>query len=145
MEYKEIEEDYPECKMENVEKCSEREREEDSDLFSNFVIPTPRRHCSTVPVMRCSIIKRKRRKAKPRHQCRRVPRKACVSYPCESEAREQCRVSVRLEREQRPEEECHLAPRRVCHQGECRPRLRRDCWCEGARPGNTNERDQVMP
>ena len=79
MEYKEIEEDYPECKMENVEKCSERERQEDSDWFSNFVIPRPYRHCSTVQVMRCNIIKRKRRKAQPRHQCRRVPRKACVS------------------------------------------------------------------
>ena len=141
MEYKTIEEDYPECKREKVEKCSEQERQDME--FSNFVITRPRQRCSTVEVMRCKIVKRTRRKARPRHQCKRVPRKACVKYPCDEEAEDQCRVSVKLEREERPEEECSLSPRRVCHQGECRPRLRRTCRCSGA--GNNTEEARVRP
>ena len=144
MEYKTIEEDYPECKMEKVEKCFEPNGK--TIESSNFVIPIPhpRKRCSTVDVMRCNIVKRTQRKVQPKHQCKRVPRKACVKYPCD-ESKEQCRVTVKLEREQRPEEECKLTPRRVCHQGECRPRLRRTCWCAGAEPGNNIDEDQAMP
>ena len=122
MEYQVIEEDHPECKTEKVLSCGE-EREETE---TNLVSPS----CRYIGVRRCQIVKRRLRKARPRHQCRRVPRKECVRLPCKEERSEQCRVTLRLKLRETPEEICKLRPRTVCQQGECRSKLMRDCQCQ---------------
>ena len=124
MEYQIIQEDYPEGRTEKVRSCEGTET--DTEL-SNLVGP----QCRYVGVRRCKIVKRSLKKAHPRHQCRRVPRKECVKMPCYEERREECRVTIRLEARKVPEEKCELVPRRICQEGECRRRLRRECECEG--------------
>ena len=119
MEYQVIEEDYPECRTEQVLSCRE-------ETDTNLVTPS----CRYVGVRRCQIVKKSRRKARPRHQCRRVPRKECVRLPCKEQRSEECRVTVSLRLREKPEETCHLQPSRVCQLGECRRKLKRDCHCE---------------
>ena len=119
VEYQVIEEDHPECETEKVLSCRD-------PTETNLVGP----RCRQVGVRRCRIVRRSVRKARPRHHCRRVPRKECARLPCTLERREQCRVTISLKLSQKPEETCHLQPSRLCQQGECRRKLRRDCQCQ---------------
>ena len=124
MEYRVIQEDYPDCRTEKVRTCKGGTEQETE--AANLVEP----QCRYVGVRRCKIVKRSLKKAQPRHQCKRVPRKECVKMPCYEETREECRVTIRLEAKRVPDEKCELLPQRVCQEGECRRRLRTDCECE---------------
>ena len=130
-------EDHPECRTEQVERCPDGDREE----LTNFV--NVDRKCVKVDVTRCDIVKKTLRKAKAVHQCKRVPKKACIKYPCDESETQECRVTVKMHREERPEESCHLSPRRICQQQSgtscTRWKLRRTCRCETQeKSANTN-------
>ena len=126
MEYQVIEEDYPRCRTEKVRSCTG-----DSEELTNTVNP----QCRYVEVRRCKIAQRTVRKARPRHQCRRVPRKQCVKMPCYDKSSEECRETIRLEVREVPEEKCELLPKVVCQEGECRRKLRTECRCEDEQKG----------
>jgi len=135
-EYREVVEDHPECRTEQVQSCPDDNREE----ITNFV--NVDRKCVKVDVTRCNIVKKTLRKAKPVHQCKRVPKKACIKYPCDESDRRECRVTVKMQREERPKESCDLSPRRICQQQSgtsCTSwKLRRVCRCENLLSSNTN-------
>ena len=128
MMYQDIEEDYPECKVEMIQSCTESEERD------NLVDPDE--DCGEVEVTRCRIAKRKLRKAQPDTRCKRVPRKMCVKQKCET-AEEKCEETVRMVKELQPHESCTITPRRVCQEGErsaCRTAVRRVCrQVEGGR------------
>ena len=71
MEYHDMEEDYPKCRRERVNTCTEEEQEEEEV-----------NNCREVEAMRCSIEKRTVRKAKPVSSCRRIPTKMCAKKKC---------------------------------------------------------------
>lgn len=124
IEYQEVTEDHPECRTEKVEKCFDDEK----NLFSNFI--RRRKRCFNVDVRKCSIVKKTLRKAKPVHQCKRVPRRECSTRPCSRTQSNNCREYVRLMREERPREECRLRETRICERpGVCRRTLRTSCDC----------------
>ena len=71
MEYHDMEEDYPKCRRERVNTCTEEEQKEEEV-----------NNCREVEAMRCSIEKRTVRKAKPVSSCRRIPTKMCAKKKC---------------------------------------------------------------
>ena len=111
MVIKEVEEDYPDCKVEMVKSCS------------NSV--NPGEACPKVEVKRCRIVKRIVRKAQPDTRCTRVPSKTCVKKKCQV-GKEKCEEGVRVLEEFQPEESCTFLPRRVCQRG-CRSIVKRVC------------------
>ena len=78
--YRELTEDYPECRTEKVRKCD--------DSRSRV---TPR--CQTVEVNRCKIAQRTVRKAIPQTKCARVPVKMCTKVPCPKTAQKCYKVT----------------------------------------------------
>ena len=125
MIYRDMEEDYPKCKVELVRSCPTNTRPEETNLVD------PMEECREVEVMRCHIMKRKVRRGRPQSSCSRLPSKLCVKRMCEEE-QVKCYLTVKMVKEVRPEEECKIRQRRIC-QGEedaCRERRRRG-WREG--------------
>ena len=121
MIYHDMEEDYPQCKVEVVRSCPSLT----SDEYTNLV--DPREECSEVEVMRCQILKRKVRRGRPYSSCSRLPIKLCAKRRCEQEEKK-CYLMVKMVKEVRPEEECQLRKKRICHKPEesdCRTRMRR--------------------
>merc|ERR1719412_2304569 len=68
-----MQEDYPKCQVEMVEKCPEK----------NQVSTNRFDKCRRVPAMRCKIEKRTVVKTKPESKCSRVPRQFCRKEDCE--------------------------------------------------------------
>ena len=123
MIYHDIEEDYPQCKVEVVRSCPSLT----SDEYTNLV--DPREECSEVEVMRCQILKRKVRHGRPHSSCSRLPSKLCAKSRCEQEQKK-CYLVVKMVKEVRPEEECQVRKKRICQKSEesdCSRRVRRVC------------------
>ena len=122
IEYKEVEEDHPECRTEQVEKCT------DNFQHPNFILP-PQKKCHKVDVRRCQIVKKIIKKAKPIHQCKRVPRKQCSKLPCFKDIQNtKCWTTIKMEKQVKPIEECEMVVKRICETGGvCRKKLRTDC------------------
>ena len=120
MIYQDMEEDYPQCKVELVRSCS---------------------NCRKVEVMRCHIMKRKVRRGKPQSYCSRLPSKLCVRRKCEEEEKK-CYLTIKMVKEVRPEEKCKFRQKNRC-QGEdagCRTIVKRVC-----KPvGQSSERLQTV-
>ena len=76
MEYHDMEEDYPKCRRERVNTCTEEEQEKENEQKEG------KKRCREVEAMRCSIEKRTVRKAKPVSSCRRVPFNMCAKKKC---------------------------------------------------------------
>ena len=77
--YRNVTEDYPDCKTKNVSRC-----DENTDT-----------KCEVILVNRCEIRQRTVRKMLPETRCRRSPVRRCVKVPCD----------LRDENE-KPEEKC---------------------------------------
>ena len=123
MIYQDMEEDYPQCKVEVVRSCSSIT----SDEYTNLV--DPNEECREVEVMRCHIGKRKVRRGRPHSSCSRLPSKLCAKRRCEQEEKK-CYLMVKMVKEVRPEEECQVRKKRICQKSEesdCRTRVRRVC------------------
>ena len=121
MIYRDMEEDYPKCKVELVRSCPTNTRPEETNLVD------PMEECREVEVMRCHIMKRKVRRGRPQSSCSRLPSKLCVKRKCEEE-QVKCYLTVKMVKEVRPEEECKIRQRRICEQREeaaCRERRRK--------------------
>jgi len=116
MEYHDMEEDYPKCRRERVNTCTEEQQEEEEEV----------NNCREVEAMRCSIEKRTVRKAKPVSSCRRIPTKMCAKKKCKKVPRK-CYETVKMSREERPKERCSLKPRRICRGGGCRMVKKQEC------------------
>ena len=117
MVVREVEEDYPDCRVEMTRSCKDSGGKDD---LLNAV-----EACPQVEVKRCRIVKRKVRKAQPDTRCARVPSKTCVKKKCQL-VKEKCEERVRVLAEFQPEESCTFLPRRVC-QGGCRKIVWRVC------------------
>ena len=79
MEYHDMEEDYPKCRRERVNTCTEQEQQEEQKQEEQ---EKGGKRCREVEAMRCSIEKRTVRKAKPVSSCRRIPTKMCAKKKC---------------------------------------------------------------
>ena len=85
MEYHDMEEDYPKCRRERVNTCTEEEQEEEQEEQEEQEKQEEKKEgkrCREVEAMRCSIEKRTVRKAKPVSSCRRIPTKMCAKKKC---------------------------------------------------------------
>jgi len=122
MEYHDMEEDYPKCRRERVNTCTEEEQQEEQEKEEK----EGKERCREVEAMRCSIEKRTVRKAKPVSSCRRVPFNMCAKKKCKKVPRK-CYETVKMSREQRPKERCKLKPRRVCRGQGCRMVTKQEC------------------
>ena len=123
MIYQDIEEDYPQCKVEFVRSCPSNNSHE----YTNMV--NPKEDCRELEVMRCHIMKRTVRRGRPHSSCSRRPSKFCVNWRCEQEEKK-CYLMVKMVKEARPEEECQVRKKRICQKSEdseCRTRMRRVC------------------
>ena len=120
MIYQDMEEDYPQCKVELARSCP---------------------NCRQLEVMRCHIMKRKVRRGKPQSYCSRLPSKLCVRRKCEEEEKK-CYLTIKMVKEVRPEEKCKFRQKNRC-QGEdagCRTIVKRVC-----KPvGQSSERLQTV-
>jgi len=106
--YREITEDFPECKTETVSTCDE------NDLYSS----RNSRRCQKIQVNKCKISQRTIRKAIPETKCRREPRKYCSYVKCKPSARpNRCVKSVKYDKELRPNEQCKFVDKMMCSEG----------------------------
>jgi len=106
-----MQEDYPKCQVEMVEKCPEHNQvSTSSNRFDK---------CRRVPAMRCKIEKRTVVKTKPESKCSRVPRQFCRKEDCDENAEDEdtnnCYYRNQVVNEVVPEEKCSLIPKQMCH------------------------------
>lgn len=103
--YRNVTEDYPDCKTENASKC-----DEDTDT-----------KCEVILVNRCEIRQRTVRKMLPETRCRRYPVRRCVKVPCDltdenekPEEEERCQDTIVLVKSYHPKEKCELVKTDDC-------------------------------
>jgi len=105
--YREVTEDYPECKTETVSTC------DGNDLFSS----RKSRRCQKIQVNKCKISQRTIRKAIPETKCRREPRKFCSNVKCNPRRSNRCIKSIKYDKELRPKEQCKFVEKMMCSEG----------------------------
>lgn len=99
-----VEEDVPDCRTENMEKCQ--------DITRGY---TTSRECETWPVVRCTLERRIVNKYSPETKCQKIPRELCGPASCSLEpGAEQCRKENKQIIQEVPEETCQLEPQRNC-------------------------------
>ena len=133
MIYKDIEEDYPKCKVELVSSCHTNTNNKATSLVE------PMKKCRKVEVMRCQIATRKVRRGQQQSLCSRVPSLLCARKMCPTKQLK-CYPAVKMVRQLRPEEFCHLTQRIVCQMAGgdgCRTRGRRICRTADKSSGNS--------
>ena len=124
MVYQDMEEDYPNCRVETVKSCKNAANRDDRENLLD-----PDEECVNVKVNKCYIAKRKVRKAQPNTQCERVPVRRCTTHKC-TETPQKCEVTVKTVKEFQPQESCSFRPRRVCQKTggiDCRTEVTRVC------------------
>ena len=101
--YRNVTEDYPDCKTENVSKCDENTNTK----------------CEVIRVNRCEIKQRTVRKMLPETRCRRYPVRRCIKVPCDrrdenEKPEEKCQDTIVLVKSYHPKERCELVKTDDC-------------------------------
>ena len=93
----EVEEQFPNCRLVNTEKCRERK-------------------CRVWPAQRCTVETLTVRHSLPSTGCRRVPRQLCVPGNCLLHEAVLCNKKKKMVLIDQPMEQCELEPLQVCQQ-----------------------------
>ena len=114
--YRDVTEDYPDCREENVTTCDSPNKT-CNDTVTNKIgacrEDDAEKNCKTVSVNRCSIIKRTIRKRIPDTRCSRIPTRSCVKIPCRSSG-QNCVKTIQYTKEDKPEEKCEVIQQLQC-------------------------------
>ena len=116
--YRDVTEDYPECREENVTTCDTPiNKSTCNETNTNEIRPCLEddtdKDCKTVKVNRCTIVKRTIRKRIPDTRCSRIPTRSCVKIPCSSSG-QNCVKTIQYIKEDKPEEKCEVVQEVQC-------------------------------